>query len=116
MRHHLLLDADDTLWENNVYFERATHYFITFLNHSSLSREEVRAVLDDVERLIGYGSANYTRSLVETFRRLVSGTSATRISNKCAISVSGSARIPCSCWMASGGRSRISRPAMIYFS
>jgi putative hydrolase of the HAD superfamily len=71
MRQHLLLDADDTLWENNIYFERATHDFITFLNHSSLSREEVRAVLDDVERLMGYGSANYTRSLVETFRRLV---------------------------------------------
>lgn len=70
MQHHLLLDADDTLWENNIYFEQATHDFITFLNHSSLSHDEVRAVLDDVERLMGYGSANYTRSLIETFRRL----------------------------------------------
>jgi putative hydrolase of the HAD superfamily len=70
MRHHLLLDADDTLWENNIYFEQATHDFISFLNHSSLSRDEVRAVLDGVERLMGYGSANYTRSVVETFRRL----------------------------------------------
>ena len=70
MRSHLLIDADDTLWENNIYFEQAIHDFITFLNHSRLSREEVRAVLDDVERLMGYGSVNFTRSLVETYRRL----------------------------------------------
>jgi putative hydrolase of the HAD superfamily len=30
---HLLIDADDTLWENNVYFERAIANFISFLNH-----------------------------------------------------------------------------------
>ena len=29
----LLIDADDTLWENNVYFERAIARFISFLNH-----------------------------------------------------------------------------------
>ncbi len=40
----LLVDADDTLWENNIYFEQATHDFITFLNHSHLSSTEVRAV------------------------------------------------------------------------
>jgi putative hydrolase of the HAD superfamily len=70
MRFHLIIDADDTLWENNIYFEQAIHSFITFLNHSRLSREEVRAVLDEVERLMGYGSANFTKSLVETYRRL----------------------------------------------
>src|SRR5712691_8208430 len=70
MRYHLLIDADDTLWENNIYFEQAIHAFITFLDHSRLTPEEVRAVLDDMERLMGYGSANFTRSLVETYRRL----------------------------------------------
>src|SRR5207245_4224094 len=70
MRYHLIMDADDTLWENNIYFEQAIHSFITFLDHSRLSREEVRAVLDEVERLMGYGSANFTKSLVETYRRL----------------------------------------------
>jgi len=29
----LLIDADDTLWENNIYFERAIAGFISFLNH-----------------------------------------------------------------------------------
>ena len=70
MRFHLIMDADDTLWENNIYFEQAIHAFVTFLDHSRLSREEVRGVLDEVERLMGYGSVNFTKSLVETYRRL----------------------------------------------
>jgi len=70
MHQHLLIDADDTLWENNIYFEQAIHAFIAFLNHSQLTPKEVRAVLDEIERFMGYGSANFTRSLVETYRRL----------------------------------------------
>ncbi len=70
MPYHLLIDADDTLWENNIYFERATHAFIEFLNHSSLTPAEVQAVLDEVERLMGYGSTSFTRSLIETYYRL----------------------------------------------
>lgn len=70
MHYHLLIDADDTLWENNIFFEQAIHDFITFLDHSQLTREEVRAVLDEVERIMGYGSANFTKSLLETYRRL----------------------------------------------
>ena len=70
MRFQLIMDADDTLWENNIYFEQAIHAFVTFLDHSRLSREEVRAVLDEVERLMGYGTVNFTKSLVETYRRL----------------------------------------------
>ena len=70
MRFQLIMDADDTLWENNIYFEQAIHAFVTFLDHSRLSREEVRAVLDEVERLMGYGTVNFTKSLVETYHRL----------------------------------------------
>ena len=33
----LLIDADDTLWENNIYFERAFDEFVAFLDHSSLT-------------------------------------------------------------------------------
>lgn len=70
MKQHLLIDADDTLWENNIYFEEAVHEFIRFLAHSSLQPEDVRAVLNEVERDMGYGSLNFTRSLLETYRRL----------------------------------------------
>src|SRR3989454_12462959 len=46
----LLIDADDTLWENNIYFERAIAGFISFLNHHEYSPEQVRGVLNEVER------------------------------------------------------------------
>lgn len=70
MQQHLLIDGDDTLWENNIYFERAIEAFIDFLDHSSLTSKEVRAVLDEIEITQGYGSANFARSLQETYRRL----------------------------------------------
>src|SRR5438270_732540 len=43
----LLLDADDTLWENNVYFERAIAAFISFLNHQTHTPGDVRDVLNE---------------------------------------------------------------------
>ena len=70
MSYHLLIDADDTLWENNIYFERAIHSFIEFLGHSVLTPAEVRTVLDEVERTMGYGTASFINSLLETYRRL----------------------------------------------
>lgn len=70
----LLIDADDTLWENNIYFERAIANFISFLNHHEYSREQVREVLNDVEResivTHGYGLHSFAHSLVQTFERL----------------------------------------------
>lgn len=72
---HLLIDADDTLWENNIYFERAFHSFCDFLAHSTLTREQVRAALDEIElvniRLHGYGAANFGRNMVECYHHLV---------------------------------------------
>src|SRR6202789_2672935 len=70
----LLIDADDTLWENNIYFERAIAKFISFLNHREYSPEMVRLVLNDVEResivTHGYGLHSFAHSLVETFEKL----------------------------------------------
>jgi len=73
-RQTLLIDADDTLWENNVYFERAIASFISFLNHQDYSPDEVRQVLNEVEResilTHGYGLDSFAHSLVRTFERL----------------------------------------------
>jgi len=70
----LLIDADDTLWENNIYFERAIVRFISFLNHHEFSPEQVREVLNDVERECivkhGYGLHSFAHALVDTFERL----------------------------------------------
>jgi putative hydrolase of the HAD superfamily len=71
----LLIDADDTLWENNIYFERAFDEFVAFLDHSAMSPKEVRAVLDEIEdanaRIHGYGSLNFGRNLRQCYERLV---------------------------------------------
>jgi putative hydrolase of the HAD superfamily len=70
----LLIDADDTLWENNIYFERAITRFISFLNHHEFSAEQVREVINDVERECilkhGYGLHSFAHALVDTFERL----------------------------------------------
>jgi putative hydrolase of the HAD superfamily len=73
-RQFLIFDADDTLWENNIYFEEAFERFCDYLAHSSLSQVEVRAVLDEIEtanaKIHGYGSKNYARNLATCYRRL----------------------------------------------
>jgi putative hydrolase of the HAD superfamily len=70
----MLIDADDTLWHNNIYFERTTDAFIDFLEHSTLSRDEVRQVIIEIERANlktnGYGAESYAHNLVEAYRRL----------------------------------------------
>lgn len=70
----LLIDADDTLWENNIYFERAIATFISFLNHHEYTPQQVREVLNQVERESilkhGYGLHSFAHSLVDTFERL----------------------------------------------
>jgi putative hydrolase of the HAD superfamily len=72
----ILIDADDTLWENNIYFERAIASFISYLNHHEYSPAEVRAKLNDCERETiaahGYGMSSFRRSLVACFERLSS--------------------------------------------
>lgn len=74
MRQTLVFDADDTLWENNILFERVIDDFLDWLAHPTLDRRALRAVLDDVERanvgVHGYGSASFLRSLKDCFARL----------------------------------------------
>jgi putative hydrolase of the HAD superfamily len=70
----LLIDADDTLWENNIYFERAIAAFISLLNHHEYSPAQVRATLNGVERETilaqGYGLSSFRQSLLTCFERL----------------------------------------------
>ena len=72
----LLLDADDTLWENNIYFERAIAAFISYLDHQVHTAEEVREHLNLVERRTvaahGYGMKSFRRSLIACFEELTS--------------------------------------------
>jgi putative hydrolase of the HAD superfamily len=73
-RQHLIIDADDTLWENNIYFEAAFDKFVDYLEHSTLTAPEVRSILDEIElaniRIHGYGSLNFARNLAQCYRHL----------------------------------------------
>ena len=70
----LLIDADDTLWENNIYFERAITSFISYLDHRIHSDEEVRGHLNRVEHSTiaaqGYGLHSFRQSLITCFEQL----------------------------------------------
>jgi putative hydrolase of the HAD superfamily len=70
----LLIDADDTLWENNIYFERAIASFISFLDHQVHTADQVREHLNACERATiaahGYGLHSFRRSLVDCFEQL----------------------------------------------
>jgi putative hydrolase of the HAD superfamily len=73
-RQHLIFDADDTLWENNIYFEEAFERFYEYLSHSSLTAAQVRSVLDEIEianaKVNGYGSKNFARNLAICYQHL----------------------------------------------
>jgi len=61
----LLFDADDTLWENNVLFERVSEDFFAWLAHPDAAH--ARAVREEIEAVNiaahGYGTAVFLRSL-----------------------------------------------------
>jgi putative hydrolase of the HAD superfamily len=70
----LIFDADDTLWENNIYFEEAFQQFCDYLGHSSLTPAEIRGILDEIEivnnQIHGYGAVNFGRNLSQCFLHL----------------------------------------------
>jgi putative hydrolase of the HAD superfamily len=80
-RHTLLIDADDTLWENNIFFEKTIDDFITRLEHLGYTREYIRHILNETERRNirqhGYGVRSFRRSLEDTYLKLA-GNSARR--------------------------------------
>src|SRR5712672_953512 len=73
-RNTLLIDADDTLWENNVFFEKLIEDFITLVESCGFTRAYVRHILNETERKnirqYGYGVRSFGRSLEETYIKL----------------------------------------------
>lgn len=70
----LIFDADDTLWGSNAYFEAVIADFLDWLAHPELDHQQIRAVLDDIERANasthGYGSRAFLLNLAECFQQL----------------------------------------------
>lgn len=71
----LLLDADDTLWESALFFERTEHDFLSLMSALGLPEDEVRRTVHrkDVERLsiTGYGARPYMDTLRTIMQDLV---------------------------------------------
>ena len=74
-RQTLMIDADDTLWENNVYFDRAISGYVQLINHPTLSDAEVRVAFQRIEheRVVhfGYGSASFGASMLAGFEPIL---------------------------------------------
>ncbi|MGH9518876.1 MAG: HAD family hydrolase [Terriglobales bacterium] len=70
----LLLDADDTLWENNIYFERAIAAFYELAAPGGGDRAAIRARINLEERRviaeIGYGLESFHLALTRAFQAL----------------------------------------------
>nr|WP_257018909.1 HAD family hydrolase [Streptomyces sp. TLI_235] len=73
----LVFDADDTLWENNVLFERVIDGFLDWVAADAAdpaARQAARAVLDAVEAAnaatLGYGAAVFRHNLAESLEQL----------------------------------------------
>jgi putative hydrolase of the HAD superfamily len=74
----LLIDADDTLWENNIYFEEVIAAYCELMEAYGHARELARATLTEIERvrtrINGYGIKNFKGSLCQACARLLDST------------------------------------------
>ncbi len=74
MRPTLIVDADDTLWENEAYYEQCIAEFGQLMATLGLDREEAERTVDEVERervpLTGYGPLQFTENMVIAYERL----------------------------------------------
>jgi putative hydrolase of the HAD superfamily len=70
----LLVDADDTLWENNVFFEKTIDQFFELVEPFGYARAYALNILNETERINirqhGYGVRSFGRSLEETYMKL----------------------------------------------
>ena len=70
----LLIDADDTLWENNIYFLEVTERFVEEMERHGVARDVSTLELLETERrnlpVHGYGSLAFAQSVAEALRSL----------------------------------------------
>src|SRR5258705_313860 len=63
----LLVDADDTLWENNIYFEQVSREYFAQLSARGIERTRCEQLLWEREqrnvKVTGYGSKAFCQSL-----------------------------------------------------
>jgi putative hydrolase of the HAD superfamily len=72
--HTLIIDADDTLWENNIFYEECLADFADLMAEQGFDRDEAEHTADVVEReripQVGYAVEEFARSLVIAYQTL----------------------------------------------
>jgi len=67
----IILDADDTLWINNIYFVEATKSFLELFTRNGFDKETIQASFLETEKQLvrerGYGSDNFVLILNRVF-------------------------------------------------
>ena len=70
----LIIDADDTLWENNIYYEACVAEYAKVLGDEGYDPEEAEEMMEVVEKdripEVGYAPEEFARSLVISYERL----------------------------------------------
>ena len=73
MKPTLIVDADDTLWENNIYYEQCTAAFVELMVAQGFGQEEAERTVDAVERERipqAYAPEEFSHSLLIAYQRL----------------------------------------------
>jgi len=74
MKPTLIVDADDTLWENNIYYEQCIAALTELMVDQGYGQEETARTVEAVERQripqVGYAPEEFARSLVIAYQRL----------------------------------------------
>jgi putative hydrolase of the HAD superfamily len=73
----LFIDADDTLWENNIYFDAVVAQYVALVGSHGCPPAQALERLLEIERArtrqFGYGVANFQTSLETACRMLLDG-------------------------------------------
>ena len=74
MKPTLIIDADDTLWESEIYYQQATTAFAEQMMSQGFGQAEAEEFLEMVERervpQVGYAPQQFACSLVVAYQRL----------------------------------------------
>jgi len=71
----IIFDADDTLWENNIYYVKAAESFVNLVSAGGFTSAEIEHNFDELEKQVvkerGYGSKNFVYIMEEIYKMYV---------------------------------------------
>lgn len=72
MKNTLLIDADDTLWENNIHYEKVTIDFVNLMKSKRIMEHDIERFLRQKEmanvKHYGYGADSLYRTMINVYK------------------------------------------------